>query len=141
MLRTDRAGRWRRCCACEAKVSQLVDYGSRDCWCTFNTPSSWVLFKSRRVCLSHYRIKSSGSRDGNLFSRVLEVTDDGSTWEVVDEWNTHDLSESYVVQTYECSKRFDRLVRALRLRQTGKNSMGHDNLCLSEIEFFEKIVK
>ena len=69
------------------------------------------------------------------------MTDDGSTWEVVDEWNTQDLSESYVVQTYECSKRFDRLVRALRLRQTGKNSMGHDNLCLSEIEFFEKIVK
>ena len=69
------------------------------------------------------------------------MSDDGSTWEAVDERNTQDLNGKYVVKTYECSTRSDRFVRFVRLRQTGKNSFGNDYLMLSEIEFFGNLAK
>ena len=122
---------------------QLVDYGWNNWWCTDNQPNSWVQFdfKSRRVCLSHYSLKSDGNGYNHLVSWALEVSDDGSTWEVVDERNTQDLNGNYIVKTYECSKRSDRFVRFVRLRQTGKNSDNYDDLNLSEIEFFGNLAK
>ena len=69
------------------------------------------------------------------------MSDDGSTWEAVDKRNTQDLNGKYIVKTYECSKRSDRFVRFVRLRQTGKNSGGNDILFLSEIEFFGNLTK
>ena len=98
-------------------------------------------FKSRRVCLSQYSLKSDGSRWGHLLSWVIEVSDDGSTWEVVDERNTQDLNGEYLVRTYECNRRSDRFVRYVRLRQTGENSGCGYCLYLSEIEFFGKLTK
>ena len=120
---------------------QLVDYGWNSYWGTNSAPNSWVQFdfKSRRVCLSHYSLKSDGNSSHHLLSWVLEVSDDGSTWEAVDERNTQDLNGAYVVKTYECSKRSNRFVRFVRLRQTGKNSYNYDHLMLSEIEFFGKL--
>ena len=122
---------------------RLVDYGWNDFWYTNDQPNSWVQFdfKSRRVCLSHYSLKSDGNSHHHLLSWALEVSDDGSTWEAVDERNTQDLNGNYIVKTYECSKRSDRFVRFVRLRQTGKNSNNGDNLLLSEIEFFGNLTK
>ena len=119
---------------------QLVDYGWNDWWSTTSLSNSWVKFdfKSRRVCLSHYSLKSDGA-SYHLLSWVLEVSDDGSTWEVVDERNTQDLNGNYIVRTYECNKRINRFVRFVRLRQTGKNSYSGNSLRLSEIEFFGQL--
>ena len=105
--------------------------------------NSWVQFdfKSRRVCLSHYSLKSDGYGGFHLLSWAIEVSDDGSTWEAVDERNTQDLNGNYVVRTYACSKRSDRFVRFVRLRQTGKDSYGEHFLMLSAIEFFGKLTE
>ena len=118
---------------------ELVDYGWNNYWYTYIQPNSFVQFdfKSRRVCLSHYSLKSDSRY--HLRSWVIEVSDDGSTWEAVDERNTQDLNGNYIVKTYECSKRSDRFVRFVRLRQTGKNSLGDDSLGLSQVEFFGNI--
>ena len=42
---------------------RLVDYGWKGYWYTNDQPNSWVQFdfKSRRVCLSHYSLKSNGN--------------------------------------------------------------------------------
>ena len=122
---------------------QLVDYGWNNYWVSFCEVNAFVQFdfKSRRVCLSQYSLKSDGSRWGHLLSWVIEVSDDGSTWEVVDERNTQDLNGEYLVRTYECNRRSDRFVRYVRLRQTGENSGCGYCLYLSEIEFFGKLTK
>ena len=120
---------------------QVVDYGWSDWWESKNSANSFVQFdfKSKRVCLSHYSLKSDGDGGYHLLSWVLEVSNDGSTWEAVDERNTQDLNGKYIVKTYECSKRSDSFARYVRLRQTGKNSSSSDRLELSEIEFFGKL--
>ena len=128
--------------SCCGGCPRLVDYGWNNFWGSDNEPNSFVQFdfKSRRVCLSEYSLKSDGCGH-HLLSWVIEVSDDGSTWEVVDERSTQDLNGNYIEKTYECSKRSDRFARLVRLRQTGKNSSGIDSLYLSEIEFFGKLTK
>ena len=128
--------------SCCGGCPRLVDYGWNNFWGSDNEPNSFVQFdfKSRCVCLSQYSLKSDGCGH-HLLSWVIEVSDDGSTWEVVDERTTQDLNGNYIEKTYECSKRSDRFVRFVRLRQTGKNSSGIDSLYLSEIEFFGKLTK
>ena len=84
---------------------------------------------------------SDGDGSCHLLTWVLEVSDDGSVWEVVDERNTRDLNGNYIVKTYDCNKRNERFVRFVRLRQTGKDSSNWDNLLLSQIEFFGQLTK
>ena len=122
---------------------QLVDYGWNNYWVSVNSPNSFVQFdfKSRRVCLSQYSLMSDGDGSCHLLKWVLEVSNDGLEWEVVDERNTPDLNGNYIVKTYDCNKRNDRFVRFVRLRQTGKDSSNWDNLLLSQIEFFGELTK
>ena len=123
---------------------QVVDYGWNDYWSSGGQPNSFIQFdfKSRRVCVDQYSLKSDGNSRGHLVSWVLEVSNDDSTWETIDERNTQDLDGKFVVKTYECSKRSDCFARFVRLRQVGKNS-DDDDYCLrlSEIEFFGKLTK
>ena len=132
---SDKLG-WHQC-------HQLVDYGWNDYWSSSGQPNSFVQFdfKARRICLDQYSLRSDGNSRGHLISWVIEVSDDGANWEVVDERNTQDLDGKFVVKTYECSKRSDCFARFVRLRQIGKNSDGDDHLRLSEIEFFGKLTK
>ena len=122
---------------------RLVDYGWSSWVATNNQPNSWFQFdfKARRVCLSHYSVKSDGEVTYHPLYWVLEVSDDGATWETVDERKTQDLNGKFIVKTYECNKRSDRFVRFVRLRQTGPNSHNENHLLLSEIEFFGKLEK
>ena len=120
---------------------ELVDYGWNNYWFSKNEPNSYIQFdfKSIRVCLTHYSLKSDGATGYHLLSWILEVSNDGSTWEAVDERNTQDLNGIYMVKTYECGKRSDSFVRFVRMRQTGNNSSGDNYFILSEIEFFGQL--
>lgn len=122
---------------------QLVDYGWNDYWYSKDQPNSFVQFdfNSRRVCLSGYSLKSHSGAGNYCVSWAIEVSNDCSTWEVVDERNTRDLAGRNIEQTYECNQPSDRFVRFVRMRQTGKTSHKQDYLCLSEIEFFGKLSK
>ena len=121
---------------------QLIDYGWNGYWATESDPSAFVQldFKSRSVCLSHYSIQSVGGNAHHLLSWVVEVSDDGLTWEVVDERNTAELAcPNDVVKTYACNKGKPRFARIVRLRRTGKDSNGYDCLVLRAIELFGKL--
>ena len=69
------------------------------------------------------------------------MSDDDSTWEVVDERNTQDLNRNQVAKTYQCNKPNERYARFVRLRQTGVNSAGSNDLGLGLIEFFGNVRK
>ena len=84
---------------------QIVDYGWNDWWTSKDEPNSAVQFdfKSRRVCVSEYSLKSDGSDSGgHLLSWAIEVSDDGSTWDAIDEQNTQDLNGTFREKTYKC---------------------------------------
>ena len=121
----------------------VVDYGWNNYWYSINEPYSFVQFdfKSRRVCLSGYSLKSHTGGGNFPVSWAIEVSDDGSTWEAVDLRNTRDLVGSNIERTYECNRQSDRFVRFVRMRQTGKTSDNEDWLSLSQIEFFGKLTK
>ena len=120
---------------------QIVDYGWNDWWNSKDEPDSAVQFdfKSKRVCVSEYSLKSDGyDNGGHLLSWAIEVSDNGLMWDPIDEQNTQDLNGTFREKTYKC-RRSNRFVRFVRLRQTGKNSANNDSLHLSQIEFFGKL--
>ena len=126
-----------------AQCHEVVDYGWSSFWFSKDEPNSFIQFdfKSRRVCLSGYSLKSHNGTGQFFVSWVIEVSDDGSTWEAVDERNTQDLVGANKVKTYECSRQSNKFVRFVRMRQTGKNNYPDDYLILSQIEFFGKLTK
>ena len=121
---------------------RIIDYGWCSHWYSFNEPDSYVQFdfKSRRVCISQYSLKSA-SCQCHLLSWAIEVSDDGQHWDVIDLRNTHDLEGEFIERTYDCNRPNNRFVQYVRLRQTGKNSSNCDILVLSEIEFFGKLTE
>ena len=121
---------------------KVIDYGWDSWWVSYNDPDSYIQFdfKSRSVCLSDYSLKSDGGVY-HLLSWALEVSDDGTTWEIIDERDTQDLNGESVEKTYTCTKSIDKFSRFVRLRQTGKNSGNDNSLRLSAIEFFGKLQK
>ena len=121
---------------------RVIDYGSNgESWTSVNERNSFVQFdfKSRRVCLTGYSLMSHSGNSNFFVSWAIEVSNDGLTWEAVDERNTRDLVGPRIVRTYECNKRSDRLVRFVRMRLNGNSSDGLHVLSLSQIEFFGRI--
>ena len=129
---SSRLGPWER----------VIDYGWCSHWYSFNEPDSYLQFDfmSRRVCLSAYSLKSAPC-ECHLLSWVIEVSDNGYEWDVVDLRNTHDLEGAFIEKTYYCNRPKNRFVQYIRLLQTGQNSSNCDNLVLSEIEFFGKLTE
>ena len=78
---------------------------------------------------------------GHLLSWVIEVSEDGSEWEAIDERKAQELNGQYVVKTYDYTEQSDHFVRFVRLKQTGRNSGNTTNLRLSQIEFFGKLIQ
>lgn len=117
---------------------------SNEWWYSHNTANSYVLldFKSYRVALSGYSLKSDGEGVGHLVSWVVEGSESGErgTWELLDKRETDDLDDDYMVATYECNQRNHNFYRFIRVRQTGKNSYGSDYFKLTQLELFGKVV-
>ena len=125
------------------RCHQVVNNGWQDWWCSGNKANSFVQFdfKSRHVSLNQYSLRSDNNDAGHLLSWVLEVSDDGATWETIDERDTQDMNQNNVVRTYKCEVRSCRVARIVRLRQTGKNGSNDDALRLAQIEFFGQLTK
>ena len=117
---------------------QITNYGWNDWWETTGEADSWVQFnfKTQGVYLKSYSLKSDGYGNEHLCSWVIEGSNDGSEWKVIDSRDTKDLDGHYFVKTFKCNQENKEFYRYLRLRQTGKNSAGNDKLELSQIEFF-----
>ena len=118
----------------------LVDYGWNNRWVSGNNPFSYVQcdFKTSRVSVTGYSIKSGD--DCFPIEWVIEVSNDGSFWTIIDQRNCFDLVGKWNEKTYECRSKSDKLFRYVRLRQNKKNVGGSDFLALSQIEFFGHLV-
>ena len=122
--------------------NQVVNYGWKSYWRSSNSSNSWIQFdfKSSAVSLSGYSIRTGTSCSNyHPVQWVIELSNDRSTWETVDERDTKDLSTDDTVQTFECNKPSHMFARYIRLKQTGANLSGSHYLCFSEIEFFGKV--
>ena len=111
-----------------------------------NMPNSWVCydFQALRVIPTSYSIRSSGTGQGgpHPMSWVLEVSGDAYNWNVIDKRDdNNDLNGPYLVQNFTIGGHPEgQLFRYVRLRQTGKNHAGTDQLVISAFEIFGSIV-
>ena len=90
--------------------------------------------------MSSYSIRSDGNDYHHLLCWVIEVSDNGSVWEIIDSRNTQDLNGKFIEKTYTCSNPSDQFVRYVRLRQTGVSHSGMHHLLLNQIELFGKVI-
>jgi hypothetical protein len=91
-----------------------------------------------QIKVTHYSIRSRYDGDWNhLRFWTLEGSKDGLSWVKIDDRkNDTSLNSADAIFTLSISAKFENEFRMIRLRQTGKNSSGHDYLIVSAIEFF-----
>jgi hypothetical protein len=126
-----------------SKCWEVANYGWNDYWASKDVPNSWICFdfKEKSVSLQHYTLKSNNYRYFCI-EWVIEGSNDGNTWKVLDNRNARDLCGNSLVKTYECStSKSNEFFRFIRMRQTGKDSDNNDNLALAKIEFFGVLKK
>jgi hypothetical protein len=123
---------------------QIVNYDWNDYFYTTNSPNSWIQFdfKDRVVSLTDYALKSDGHSRHHLLEWQLAGSMDCNEWTVLDRQKTQDLNGNFITKIFHCngSSSNSQFYRYIRLTQTGKDSYGHDNLLLSNIEFFGSMI-
>jgi hypothetical protein len=106
-----------------------------------NEPNQWIAydFGQKVLRLTHYAVKSrTDGRPGsnNPKDWVIEVSDDGTTWTVVDQREGNsDLNGTASVMAFPVQKEVDGC-RFVRFRQTGPAHSGKNFLVLSAFEVF-----
>ena len=124
------------------EAENAVDLGSDSFFISNNSRNSWICydFKGRRVTPTSYSIRSMCWAAGSFHPKswVLEVSNDGSelSWNVVDSrQNNNDLNDKNVTRNFSLGTPQSGAFRFVRLRLTGKNHGGSDNLdiCGSDI--------
>ena len=120
----------------------VADLGTNAHFQSNDEPNSWICynFKERRVAPTSYSIRMCCW--GFMRSWVLEVSNDGMNWEVVDrQENSNDLRGAFMTHNFVLSSPPSGSFRFIRLRQTGKNDGGlggcpDDTLILTALEVF-----
>jgi hypothetical protein len=120
---------------------QVADHGWNSYWMSTNDPNSWICFdfKDRDVSLTNYTLKSGGADGWFPVNWVIEGSNNGMDWTTLDTQTAQTLRGKYVVDNFRCSSHRSEYFRCIRLRQTGKNSTGSDQLLLCNVEFFGKL--
>jgi hypothetical protein len=118
---------------------QVIDYGWSSWWHSLDQANSWLQidFKTRSVCLTHYSLKSHSGTLNWFRDWVLEGSEDGMTWDILDSRQTDELVGPSQVRTYPVT--LSHYFRYIRLRQTGKTNNNENFLILTNIEVFGKI--
>ena len=119
-------------------VENIVEDDNDKDFFTYNEPDSWIKFdfKERKVLLDHYTLKTwSGDEScAHLKNWVLEVSDDDNNFTEIDKRENCDLLYGKLkTATFEVSHSTP--ARFVRLRQTGENWCGDNDLLLNQIEF------
>ena len=134
------------CAGCEPE--NAADLESGDYFQSNWEPSPWICydFMDRRVTVDCYSIRSYDRGPGNYHPKswVLEVSNDGSerSWRQVDTRDDNfDLNARDVTQNFEVRNYLREAFRFVRLRQTGKNHGGDDNLLLCSLELFGSVIQ
>jgi ElaB/YqjD/DUF883 family membrane-anchored ribosome-binding protein len=111
-------------------------------FCSNSEPDQWISydFGTKRIQPTDYCIVSTSAANGmaqnfNLVSWVVEGSSDGVNWLELDaKEGNNDLNVGRATRTWSCV--CPDQIRMIRLRQTGKNQTGSDNLTLSLFELF-----
>ena len=96
-------------------------------------------FMTRRVAPTHYSIRSCYDERGGRHPKswVLEVSNDNSSWNIVDQReNNKDLNDKRVIRYFWIVCGSGGSFRFIRLRQTGKNHASSNLLCIASLEVF-----
>lgn len=123
---------------CPAK--NAIDFDSNSYYQASTPRNEWIQFdfKEKKVCLSSYTIKARD--DANVGSPqhfVIEGSDNGLDWIVLDNQNTTLLTNRNSIHNFEVNQKQSGFYRFLRLRQTGNNiGNGKNNLTITAFEFF-----
>ena len=109
-------------------------YGSRD------ERNSWICydFKERRVVPTSYSVRSCkwGPGGAHLKSWVIEVSNDRSSWTEIDRRDNNDLNGYFLTENFEISRVPSEGIRFFRLKQTGENHRGDNQLSVNSLEIF-----
>ena len=91
--------------------------------------------------LTGYSLKSQPREKGNAHPVhwVIEGSNDGSTWEILDRKDTQDLNGYSLEKTYLLAHENPEWFQYVRFRHTGRNASGTYNLNLTSIEFFGSV--
>jgi hypothetical protein len=117
----------------------VADLGSASHFHSTGDPNQWIGFdfKGMKVRPSHYTIRSysSGPNGHHLKEWVIEGSDDGKSWAVIDRRvNNADLNNALAVKTFQV--REVGTFRMIRLRQTGPSHSSCNYLIFSGFEVF-----
>jgi hypothetical protein len=121
-------------------LRRVADFKNQSCFKTKNEVNSWICydFKDMQIKVTHYSIRTR--RDHNSYhlrSWILEGSHDGLSWVTIDDrQNDTSLNSQGAISTFSISEDLQKEFPQIRLRQTGKNSSGHDYLEVNSIEFF-----
>ena len=121
-------------------------HGSAVANLTENKRGQWVavdLGASHRLVPDHYALRRDKNSGGHLRSWIMEGSDDGRTWQPLREHaNDESLarrSMAVAAWALDGATVEGRSFRHFRVRQTGKNAWGDDNLHCAGIELYGRL--
>ena len=105
----------------------------------------WICydFKDKRVVPTSYSIRSSHKGYGGEAPKswCVEASNDGEVWETLDSHvDNNDLKGAFVTHNFPVIPRPGKSSRFIRLRQSGRNHGGLNQLCMSSLEVFGILV-
>ena len=109
-------------------------------------PDSWVCydFINFRVIPTSYSVRSISSGPGSAHPKswVIEVSNDRYTWTEIDRReNSQELNGKYKTRNFAISPVLSECFRFIRLRQTGPNHKGTNELTIVSLELFGTLSK
>jgi len=112
---------------------------------TIDSPGQWAavdLGASHRLVLDHYALRADENSGYHMLSWILEASNDADTWQPLREHkNDASLAGSMAVAAWALDGAAvgGRSFRHFRVRQTGKNAFGKDDLHCAGIELYGRL--
>ena len=122
----------------EGEPKGLVDFTADSTFSTKDKPNSWIRydFKRWRVCPNAYTFMIEASSSPK--SWVLEVSNDGDSWEVIDRRDENEDAKNYYLVHFPIDAQ-PHEYRYVRFRQTAPNHNNNDKLVIKALEIFGTI--
>jgi hypothetical protein len=125
------------------KAQSVADKEGSNVFCGTIMRSGWVCydFKDRRVAPTHYSLRTCTAHGQHCFptSWVIEVSEDGQRWEVIDRksegssMNLNDFTKTFAVDTPQSGQ-------MVRFRQTGPCNTAGYCMDLTSFELFGTLI-
>ena len=123
----------------EGDLKDVVDFSNERGFSTKDKQNSWIRydFKKRAVSPNGYCFMRDGAYGPK--SWVLEVSNDASSWEVIDRQDDNEDARIYYLLHFSIEDPPCDKYRYVRFRQTGSNSSDNQQLRLVALEIFGKV--